>query len=547
MPFASPAVSEINLQSNPYPSDKPAITLRNGISYADISQFSERTGKNNLGNVTYQLSPDGANWFFTNGRHWVVAAGAAESNTARQIQDRIHDFAKEVGIGSFYFRAFLNSPSGSEPVELDAVEVEYLPNKITVTAPNGGEALLTGMEQIIRWNSAGEVLKVNLEYSKDDFKKDFHEIAKGIPNTGSYTWKVPEDLSVQVRVRVLDSLNPKIYDVSDLSFRVTGKLEVTAPNWNERWEAGSAQDITWKTLGKIQDVKLEYSTDDFTKSIFPIVDSFKNEGRYKWNLPDHVSKNVKIRISDVRDLQVSDISNDTFVIAGKISVLSPDHSSRWLVGSTQEIRWQTTGTLPLVHIDYQTSKSSEWIRISENFQNTGTYMWKVPDSIDLQTQIRVIDAADSKTAGDSAAFSITGGLRLLNPQGGEQWTAGTRRKIAWQTVGSIPTVDIEYKAGLDDKWQTLEKALANTGEYIWEVPASITGPLTVRVLDAHDSTVAAMHASASSIIPGFHLRAPNGGENWKIGTEQNITWDTDGDAPQVRIEYSKDSFKNSDS
>lgn len=544
VPFASPAVSEINLQSNPYPADKPAVTILNGISYADLTGFAERTGKKHSGNVTYQLSPDGANWFFSNGRHWIVAAGANESNTAQQIQNRIHDFAKEVGIGSFYFRAFLNSPTGAEPVELDAVEVEYLPNKLTVTAPNGGEAILTGSEQIIRWNSAGEVSKVNIEYSKDDFKKDFHEIARGVANTGSYTWKVPDDLSVQVRVRVLDALNPKIYDISDLGFRVTGKIEVTSPNWNERWEVGTQQEIKWKTLGNIQNVKIEYSTDDFTKNIFPIVDSYKNEGSYKWNLPDHVSKNVKVRVSDVRDLQVFDISNDTFAVAGKLTVLSPDLSARWLVGSTQEIRWLTTGTLPLIHIDYQTSKSPEWIRIAENFQNTGTYMWKIPDIIDGQVQIRLRDAGDSKVVGDSTAFAIIGGLRLLNPRGGEQWTAGTRRKIAWESIGTIPTVDIEYRTGLNEEWQVLEKALANTGEYIWEVPASIIGPVTVRVLDSHDATVQAVHAASSSIIPGFHLRAPNGGENWKIGTEQNIVWDTTGDAPQVRIEYSKDRFVN---
>lgn len=544
LPFASPAVSEVTLQGNSFPTVRPSISPKNGISYAEITHFADRAGKTNAGTITYQLSPDGANWYFHNGRHWVIAANAGESNTQAQIQPRIANFSKEAGIGSFYFRAFLNSPTGAEAAELDSVEVEYLPNKLTVIAPNGGEALLAGSEQVIRWNSAGDVKKVNIEYSKDNFKNDFHEIARGAENSGSFTWKVPDDLSTAVKVRVMDSLDPRIYDMSDISFRTTGKFELVSPNWNERWEAGSTQKIVWKTTGTVPNVKLEYSTDDFEKTVYPIVDSLKNEGEYQWKVPDHISQTVKVRVSDVRDPQVFDVSNDTFAITGSLKVLAPQPGARWLTGSFQEIRWQSTGTIPLVHLYYQTSKNEgDWTPIAENFQSSGSYMWQVPDDIDSQAKVRVMDAGDKKVAAESEPFSIIGGLRLLNPQGGEQWTAGTKRKIAWQTVGTIPAVDLEYKTTKDDKWQPIEKSYANTGSYVWEVPSNLAGALMVRVVDSRDPFVEAVHSSASNIIAGFSIKAPNGGEEWKMGTEQNIEWQTTGDAEKVRLEYSKDGFK----
>lgn len=544
-PFASPAVSEIDLIGTAYPADRPFIAPVNGVSYAEITNFNEKKGANNAGTVTYQVSPDGANWFFHNGRHWVAAAGANESNPAEQIRNRVSSFAKEVGIGSFYFRAFLQSPTGTEPAELDNVEVEYLPNKLTVTAPNGGEALLAGTKQIIGWNTAGgEMKKVNIEYSKDGFKNDFHRIAKGVDNTGSFEWTVPDDPSVDAKIRVMDSLDPRVYDTSDLSFRLTGKIDVISPNWNERWEAGSTQKIVWKTQGKIPQVKIEFSTDGFEKSIYSIVDSVKNNGDYLWTIPDHLSNNVRVRVSDVRDAAVNDVSNDSFAITGQLTVVSPQAGARWIAGSDQEIRWQSNGTIPLVHIEYQTSKNPEWIRIAENFESRGSFMWKVPDDIDGSVKVRVMDSNDLKLISEAGPFSINGGLRLLNPKGGEQWTAGTRRKIAWETVGTIPVVNLEYRTSENGEWQTIEESLANTGTYVWQVPSNIDGPLTVRVADPRDPMVEAVHASASSVVPGFDVKIPDGGEEWKIGTEQNILWETVGDAQQVKLEYSKDGFRS---
>ncbi|MBN1689294.1 MAG: hypothetical protein JW893_09345, partial [Candidatus Omnitrophica bacterium] len=486
-PIFGPILNWVEIRGSLYAGERPSITNLISVSFADIGHFREKVGPEHRGALTYQISNDGSNWFYHNGRHWVVASGVTESNTADQIETRIRDFPKDVGIGSFYFRAFFYSPSGMEPVELEGLEVDYLPNKLTMVSPNGEEAWLIGSEQVVRWNSAGQVDKIRIEYSHDGFKKDFRTIAQEIPNTGSYSWLIPNEPDTQVKLRVMDALDPRVYDLSDVAFRLIGAFEVVSPNWNERWQVGSTQEIVWRTLGNIKEVRLAYSFDEFQEAVFPIVDSVKNEGLWKWEIPDHISPNVKIRVSDVKDPLVYDQSNDTFAIIGSISVLAPEPHTRWLVGSDQEIRWANVGTIPTVKLEYATEVDGEtpqWKVLENVLSNRGSYVWQVPDEIGANTWVRVSDPNDDKVFSMTGPFAIVGGIRLLNPTGEENWTVGSRRKIAWETIGTIPNVNLEY-ATLDEtmyrkmrkdfdgvaheiEWNLIEEALPNIGSHIWE-------------------------------------------------------------------------------
>ncbi|MSR77219.1 MAG: hypothetical protein EXS63_03185 [Candidatus Omnitrophica bacterium] len=557
-----PTIKSVSVQGNDYSVDKPAIINNKSVSFAAISDFRERLGTHHKGMITYQISRDGSNWYYHNGRHWVVAASIAESNTAAQVAQRIYLFPSEVGIGSFYFKAFLHSPSGVEPVELESLELEYLPNKLTVTSPNGGEGWLVGSPQTLQWNSAGEVAAVNLEYSRDDFKKDFHSIVKDFKNAGSYKWTVPDTIDPMIKIRVMDALDPRIYDTSDITFRIMGAFEVSTPNYRERWEVGSKQDIIWKALGSMFEVKLDYSTDEFKNQIYPIVDSMKNEGTYHWTIPDHISKTAKVRISDVRDFKTMDISNDAFTIHGRLQVVYPEAHARFQVGSNQGIRWKTLGSIPAIKLQYAVKNEEgeqEWKKIENVYPNHGDYVWPVPDQIDQAVTIRVSDPNDDKVFSDSSKFIIMAAMEILNPKGGEYWTVGSRRKIAWKTTGTVSSVNLEYtsidrafqkdlqdgKLALDDKafkWNLIEKGLTNIGSYAWVVPDSLTENAVIRVTDAGDPQAGALCRNPFRIIPGFVLQTPNGSEAWAIASEHDIEWETKGSMQEVRLEYSKDAF-----
>ena len=56
--------------------------------------------------------------------NWVAAAGFAQTNTAAQVNTNISAFVTDVGTGTYYFKAFLNS-DGTQQVELDQIDLVY--------------------------------------------------------------------------------------------------------------------------------------------------------------------------------------------------------------------------------------------------------------------------------------------------------------------------------------------------------------------------------------------------------------------------------------
>ncbi len=105
-------------------------------------------------------------------------------------------------------------------------EIPGEPPSVTVTRPDGGESFLAGELEDITWTSAAgddPIDYVQLAYSVNG-GTSWTVIATGLPDTGSYTWTVPNENSDQclVRVRVFDVLGRTGEDVSDGLFTIQG-------------------------------------------------------------------------------------------------------------------------------------------------------------------------------------------------------------------------------------------------------------------------------------------------------------------------------------
>ncbi len=87
------------------------------------------------------------------------------------------------------------------------------------------------------------------------------------------------------------------------------------PNGGEVWIVGTSQDILWTGGAGVENVKLEYSYDDFTSDIQEITASTSNTGSYNWNpIPDYQYETVKVRVSDATDPLIYDDSDEYFTI-----------------------------------------------------------------------------------------------------------------------------------------------------------------------------------------------------------------------------------------
>ena len=92
------------------------------------------------------------------------------------------------------------------------------PPAVTVTAPNGGEVLTVGTATQVRWSTQGSIGTVRVEWSANG-GTTWSPLASAAPNTGAFSWTVPDVETTQGRVRVSDTASPAS-DVSDAAFTV---------------------------------------------------------------------------------------------------------------------------------------------------------------------------------------------------------------------------------------------------------------------------------------------------------------------------------------
>jgi RHS repeat-associated protein len=82
--------------------------------------------------------------------------------------------------------------------------VSEIEPSITVTSPNGSEGWEISSLQTITWTSTGTIDNVTIEYSINS-STSWIEIIASTPNTGSYEWTIPDSPSEYCLVRVSDA------------------------------------------------------------------------------------------------------------------------------------------------------------------------------------------------------------------------------------------------------------------------------------------------------------------------------------------------------
>ncbi|RKY44535.1 MAG: hypothetical protein DRP81_05410, partial [Candidatus Omnitrophota bacterium] len=413
-----------------------------------------------------------------------------------------------------------------------------------ITAPNGGEAWIVNDTENIVWNTQGTVDNVKLEYSTDG-GDNWTLITESTLNTGTYSWSIPDSISNECRVRVSDVNDSSANDISDSNFKIRGNLTITAPNGGEKWAVGTDQVITWDRVGSISYVVLEYSNDG-GKTFIPITDKAPNTGSYSWNIPDAITIQASVKITDWHDSTVYDTSDGFFKIQGSFTVTSPNGGEAWIVGETHNITWNFNGSVNYVNLYYSTDSGQHWTLIESSVPNTGTYSWTVPDAVSGQARIKVQDASDPEAFDTSNFdFRIRCSFVLTSPNGTEQWKVGQTYNITWVSNGTIPEVKLEYSTDnfLNDinpinKSENGDGIVDNTGVYQWTIPDAISDTVKVRISDPNDPPAKDVSDNNFRVTAYFELTSPNGGEKWKVGSTQTITWTWEGTVPQVKLEYS---------
>jgi WD40 repeat protein len=425
------------------------------------------------------------------------------------------------------------------------------PETVTVTSPNGGESLTVGSTYQVTWASTGSVGDVKIEYSIDN-GTSWTTIAPSTANDGSFNWTVPDMPSDNCLARIGKSVSDEgPSDVSDSVFSIVPSpsptITVTSPNGKEHLTVGLNHKITWTSTGNVDNVKIEYSTDNGTSWTI-LIASTTNNGIYDWTVPDNPSENCLVKISET-DGDPLDVSDAVFAIVSppSITLTSPNGSESWEVGSSHYINWNSTGNVGKVKIKYSIDNGTSWTTIESSTPNDGSFNWIVPDTLSDNCLVQIsADNKDGKPSDVSdSVFSIVPSsvptVTITSPNGGEYLTVGSIHSITWTSTGNVGNVKVQYSIDNGTSWIEIVASATDNGSYDWTVPDYPSESCLVQISEADGEPSDVSDAVFSIVLPtSITITSPNGGESWEIGTSHNITWTSTGIPGDLKIEYSID-------
>ncbi|NIR64259.1 MAG: hypothetical protein GWO10_10915, partial [candidate division Zixibacteria bacterium] len=101
---------------------------------------------------------------------------------------------------------------------------------------------------------------------------------------------------------------------------IPSALRLLRPDGGEILSAGTEYMVRWESEGNIENVLIEYSIDSGSTWREASPPNTGNSGSYSWSVPYVSSKRCLVRISDINDESISDVSNSEFTITGILYV-----------------------------------------------------------------------------------------------------------------------------------------------------------------------------------------------------------------------------------
>ncbi len=431
------------------------------------------------------------------------------------------------------------------PSVKDSSDAVFTIKQLKLNQPYSYTTFYQGTMGTITWSKSPSTAdSVTLYYSLNS-GENWSLISNAVPNTGSYSWAVPNDSSTTARIKIVDNDNSNVEDVSGADFSILpSPLQLTVPNGGEYWEKAAFNLITWNTQGSISKVRLYYSLDNGDNWL-PINTNLTNTDSYNWFTPNISSSSVKVKVQNYYDANAYDVSDTTFNIGidppSSITVTSPNGGETLTSGGMHTITWTTTGLVDTVDLFYSLDNGDNWTTIATNEVNDSAYTWSVPSTNSTMCLVKIV-ASDSVAVKDSsdAVFTIGKSITVTSPNGGESLTPSTTYEVTWTTTGSISNVDLYYSTNGGFSYNFITSGEANDGSYNWTVPVVSSTECLFKIQENGNPSLFDVSNDTFSIgvVSGLTLTAPNGGEMLMETDTFDITWDTTGITSTIDLYYS---------
>jgi len=229
------------------------------------------------------------------------------------------------------------------------------------------------------------------------------------------------------------------------------------------------------------------------------------------------------------------------VSAKTITITAANGGENWEIGSAQNITWTSAGVTDIKITLWKNDVIVGTI-VASTSAASGTYSWTVGTYIGgtavlgTDYKIKIKEKGTAIADLSDAVFSITGvpSITVTAPNGGESLGNGRISNITWDSENLSSNVKITLWKNDIFVGNIAASLSASPGTFSWTVgnydggTASVGTGYTIKIKEKGTAVADFSNSSFSIEVPQLTLLSPNGGENWTLGSSQNITWNGDG-------------------
>lgn len=415
---------------------------------------------------------------------------------------------------------------------------------IDLLEPFGGTIVSLNSLQNISYVTYN-VNAVNIDLSTDDGVTWTNIVNNHPAASGSFSWYVQGDTSSFCKIKVTDAGTPGFSVVSDTVFVINApppSIILNYPLGGETVAQGTIQNITWVPTN-ILNVKLEFSSDNGA-TWNPIAVSVPAINlSYAWTVPFVFSNQCLVRISDVTNPLVNDVSGLFNVSGPYLNLMYPDGGETFIGLSTMTISWNSSGINGNLDLEISYDAGANWVSLVSNIPNIGYYLANVPQIPCTTAKIRIKANQSGLIIMDETQGVFTIDLpgpivRVLEPNGGNYFGAGSSMDISWLSY-QVNYVRIELSTDGGITYNLVNPFFPSSlGLYTYVIPVSVASQnCRVRVMNAADFTVADNSDNNFTIgASTLQLLSPNSG-TFAAGSTMALQWQSNGMGNYVKIEF----------
>lgn len=447
------------------------------------------------------------------------------------------------------------------------------PASVQVVQPNGGENLIVGQTYQIVWNATG-ISQVKLEYTTDGgstwnniatvpalttnkvrlsgkHPKDPKAYIEG--TLGTYNWVVPNTPSNQCKVRVSDASNPSVFDVSDNYFTISAPMSegwvvqssgttvelysVSAVNENVAWACGAGGVVIRTTNGgqTWQAVTSPRAVDAYVIWAVSANKAFVGTSGTT-DAKIHMTTNGGQTWTDVYTVAGGFINVIRMIDQNNGWAEGDPVGGNWMLLKTTDggSTWTSMATVPQVGGEYGWNNSG-WDKSGRLWFGTNNSRIYYSTNNGANWSFATTTSANSyAVAFDDNLVGLSGfaaGVLNKSTNGGVSWYAITSPTSAAVTgIATVSNNEFFVAAG-GSVWKTTDGG--NNWSMSYGGAGSIYHLYFVPTLTSQTQPAAGWAVGAGGLVlkyrrqvqqPSVQVVQPNGGENWPVGSTQNIIW-----------------------